>query len=293
MNALLATFNPWVSDSVITGDTDTAIASTTSAPVVFDAVAGIIFNSAGVKPSLAEPVAVSPTPLDVSATGVNSELAGPPAFPVRAAGSFTRSLGTRGKKDQASITTAALGPISNPLCESGSENSRASDVDAGSGKSAPKKVETIGKDCNADVLAVRAVIYPAPRGASHGAPIPESTHWLLPIPTPGVETSAGDTGDRVVSSPAVFSGEYIPEPFSAYATRRSLLKVSPPRPVVERNVDECVNLDALEYEILHGHPRDLDDPLPRFLRGPLPPAFERAPTRSIIESLLKVAGVRA
>jgi hypothetical protein len=170
-----------------------------------------------------------------------------------------------------SIPTAALGPISKPLCETGSENSRASEVDAGSGKSAPKKVEVIGKDCNADDLAARAVTYRAPPGASHGASIPDS------------ET------------------QYIPELFSVYAARRCKDKISPPLPKVERHA--APNFQSLFEEIkepddvgdfddppvyplpicLDSHPRDLD----------LDEVFHPERTRSIIGSLLKLAGVSA
>src|SRR5258708_7868953 len=73
---------------------------------------------------------------------------------------------------------------------------------------------------------------------------------------------------------ADFSREHssIPELFSAHARRRSLPIVSPPLPyhAVQSRHRFKPDMDALYREIVAGHPRDLDDPPPLFLRSPSP-----------------------
>lgn len=69
--------------------------------------------------------------------------------------------------------------------------------------------------------------------------------------------------------------EYIPELFSVFVARRSLPKVSPPLPVVQRNIEELLDWDALYDAIL----------------PPEPPAFLRKPRPAFLRALFELGGM--
>jgi hypothetical protein len=100
----LANLNPFISESALASVT---MADDTTGLTLADPLVPVVVNSSSASAGSVVVAKSLPLPMG-AATEFNSELAGPPAFPVRAAGSFTSSLGTLGKKDQASILGAAL-----------------------------------------------------------------------------------------------------------------------------------------------------------------------------------------
>jgi len=101
---------------------------------------------------------------------------------------------------------------------------------------------------------------------------------------PALVNSAGDTGQTMVSSPAIFPGDedHIPELFSVYAKRNSFAKISPP--LIDNRLTRVMR--ALSDE-LADEQRTINE---KILLDQFAPLFLRKPRPAFLRALFQLGG---